>query len=208
MKQIHLFGDSHTTMYAGLNEIKKYNFGGATAYGLMSDHSITRSFQQMQEIVKTLDPGRDLIVFAFGEIDCRILIYFKHMQDSISLLEMIDVVLDRYFSAISYVREKGFEIAVHGIIPAVRQEHPYYLKFYGDEKIRALISFNFNKKLRKRCFEKEIKYFDTYKLPYLLSGEILMIPHSALQSDMAHVNPGAVPISEDFKKWLKESELL
>jgi hypothetical protein len=196
-------------MYIGLNEIKTYHFGPATAYGLMSDHSITHSFQQIKDVIKTLDPGRDLIVFAFGEIDCRMLIYFKHMQDSIGLPEMIDIVLDRYFSAISYIKEMRFEVAVHGIIPAVRQETRYQLKFYGDEKTRVSISFNFNEKLKARCLEEGIKYFDTYKLPYLLSGEILMIPDSVIKAtNDVHINPNAVPIAEDFKKWLKESGLL
>jgi hypothetical protein len=213
MKRIHFFGDSHTTMYNQLakelpNEFTIHFLGASTAYGLISDHSITRSFQQIQEITKDLDPDRDLIMFAFGEIDCRMLIYFKHMQNSIDLLDMIDVVLDRYFPAISSVRKKGFEMAIHGIIPAVRQETAGNLKFYGDEKTRASISFNFNEKLRERCLKEGMKYFDTYKLPYLLEGETLLIPRANLKSDMMHVNPGIVPIVEDFKKWLKESGLL
>jgi hypothetical protein len=208
MKQVHLIGDSHTTMYAELKEIKSYHLGAATAYGLISDHSITQSFQQTHDLLKILDQERDLIVFAFGEIDCRILIYFKHMQSSRGLMELIGVVLDRYFSAISLVQEKGFDVAVHGIIPAVRQKTPYYLKYYGADNVRAAISFHFNEELRELCVEKGIKYFDTYKLPYMLSGEVLMIPAEVMKPDMAHVDPSKVPIAEDFKKWLEESELL
>jgi len=211
MKQIHLFGDSHTTMYNQLSDeidFKIHFLGASTAYGLISDHSFTHSFQQIQEIIKDLDPDRDLIMFAFGEIDCRMLIYFKHMRDSVDLIEVIDLVLDRYFSAISSVKEKGFEMVVHGIIPAVRQETADNLKFYGDEKTRASISFNFNERLKERCLKEGIKYFDTYKLPYLLSGEPPLIPVSVLTPDRMHVNPAVVPIAEDFKKWLKKSGLL
>jgi hypothetical protein len=211
MKRIHLFGDSHTTMYNKLSseiDLTIHFLGAATAYGLISDHSLTRSLQQIQEIMKILDPGRDLIMFAFGEIDCRMLIYFKHMQDLVDLVEMINIVLIRYFCAISFIRVMGFEVAVHGIIPAVRQKTASNLKFYGDEKTRASISFDFNKKLKERCIEEGIRYFDTYKLPYLLEDDPPLIPISILKSDMMHVDPTIVPIVKDFKEWLKESGLL
>jgi hypothetical protein len=206
---IHIIGDSHTIMYKSLEpEIKSIHMGACTAYSLMTEHSFTNSYTTIRKFISGLDNKKDMIIFLFGEIDCRVLIYFKHIKHNIgSIQDMIDIVAYRYLSALLYVAYLGFNIAVHGPIPAVRQGNDYGLEHYADEKTRAWISTNFNITLKNLCEIIGIPYFNSHSLSYL-KGEDGLVPVESMLPDLVHIDPTKVPIVEDFKKWLKELNTL
>ena len=200
---VYLIGDSHTIMYLGMKpEIYPIHFGACTAYSLMTEHSYTNSYKTLKEFLINKNYKEDTIIFGFGEIDCRVLIYFKHIKYNIPIIDMVDIVVYRYMSALDYVEDCGFKVAVHGPIPAVRQGNEYNLEFYADESIRAFISSRFNMRLKDKCSMSAIPYFDCHLLPYLHSGNNL-IPTDNLLNDKVHVDPNKVPIQEDFRQWLK-----
>jgi len=209
---IYLIGDSHTIMYRGIDphEIKPVHFGACTAYSLMTEHSITNSFKNIKKYLleNNIDLS-DVLIFGFGEIDCRVLIYYKHKKYDIDLKDMIDIVVYRYLSAIYYLKEKwfGVKVAVHGPIPAVKQRNEYKLEFYADEFTRASINDYFNIKLRYICNKNNIPYFNTYDFLYL-KGKDGIIPIESLLPDLVHINSDKVPIKDDFKQWLRECKFL
>lgn len=205
---VHLIGDSHTIMYLGMKpEIDPIHFGACTAYSLMCEHSATNSFKTLKEFLSNKSIHRDTIILGFGEIDCRVLIYYKHIKYNTDLNDMVDIVVYRYLSAIHYIKDLGFRIAVHGPVPAVRQGNEYSLEFYANEQVRVWISKQFNMVLRELCINKGIHYFDAHNLPYLRGNDGL-IPKEHLLPDLVHVDPNKVPIVEDFKQWLKVWMLL
>jgi len=201
---VYLIGDSHTIMYLGMKpEIDPIHMGACTAYSLMSEHSFTNSYKIMKKHLSDWNIFKDTVIFGFGEIDCRVLIYYKHIKYGInSIRDMIDIVAYRYLSTLLYTRNLGFKIAVHGPIPAVRQTNEYKLEFYADDQTRAWISSQFNITLRELCMDNGIHYFDAHSLPYL-KGNDGLIPKEHLLPDLVHVDPNKVPIQEDFRQWLK-----
>ena len=201
---VYLIGDSHTIMYLGMKpEIDPIHFGACTAYSLMSEHSFTNSYNTMKKYLSEWNIHKDTVIFGFGEIDCRVLIYFKHIKYKInSIQDMVDIVVYRYMSAIDYVEDLGFKVAVHGPIPAVRQTNEYKLEFYADEQTRVWISSKFNMRLQDKCNMSAIPYFNAHSLPYLRGNDGL-VPKEHLLPDLVHVDPNKVPIQEDFRQWLK-----
>ena len=201
---IHLIGDSHTLMHKGLEpEIMTHHFGACTAYGLLNEHSETKSFQSLHNLIRSeISTLNTVFIFGFGEIDCRVLIFYKHMEYKIDLVYMVQIVVYRYFAAISYVRDLGIEVMVHGPIPAVQQGNEYNLKHYGDNSTRASINLVFNRLLREKCAKEGIMYFDACALPYLM-GPHGLVPKEVLLPDLVHVDPKKVPIADDFGSWVK-----
>jgi hypothetical protein len=188
-----------------------FNFihcGACTAYSLMKPDSLTESFHTLNQLYRGTDPKYDMYIFLFGEIDCRTLIYHKHKKYQIELSEMINIVVNRYFSAITNCRDNhGFEVAIHGIIPAVQQSNEYNVEFYGDNYIRASINYEFN----QRCYDKAIKnripYFNCTFIPGV-RDEHCMVPKTSLLPDLVHIDPQKVHISNHFKMWMVESGFL
>jgi len=200
---VYLIGDSHTIMYLGMKpEIDPIHMGACTAYSLMSEHSQTDSFRTLRNYLDNWDIHKNTVIFGFGEIDCRVLIYYKHIKHSIELNTMVDITIYRYLSAIYYVKDLGFKVAVHGPIRAIRQENEYNLEYYANEQTRAWITAQFNYGLRESCLNRGIHYFDAHGLPYLI-GDDGLVPKEHLLPDLVHVDPNKVPIQEDFRQWLK-----
>lgn len=204
MKKIILVGDSHVLMYAGLVS-PKFDYihcGACTAYSLMATNSKTKSFQTLIELFEKNKPNENRFIFLFGEIDCRFMIYYKHIKFCIPLMYVIDIVVYRYFSMIHYCRDLGFDVAIHGIIPAVHQSNEYSVDPYGDNFIRTTISNEFN----NRCFNKAIKdnipYFNCTYFPYI-KDSTGMVPINSLSSDLVHIDPNKVPIADNFSIWLQ-----
>lgn len=206
---IHLIGDSHTIMYKGLEPfIKTYHFGACTAYSLLNEHSVTDSFKKLNSFVKEKNPYDHCIIFGFGEIDCRVLIYYKMIEYDISMNDMIDIVIYRYLAAVNFVKNKGFNVIIHGNVPAVLQKNDYNLKYYGDLETRASISWRFNKFLQFLCVNNRIPYYDMYyELPQLVDDN-RACKEEFLLPDHVHVDPQKLDVVEKFKTWITKWEIL
>lgn len=197
---LHLIGDSHTLMYKELEpQISTYHFGACTAYSLMNPDSFTRSWHTFQNFLRGHSPDTDTIMLLFGEIDCRVLIYYKHMKVPIELSEMIDIVIFRYFGFVDYLRSLLYNVIIHGIPPAVRQSNEYQMEFYGNNSIRSYISEQFNSKLKKESSKRRIGFFDIY--PAVVDGEG-MTSASICLLDLVHIDPSKFPIASQLQNWL------
>jgi hypothetical protein len=209
MKQVQLIGDSHVLMHAELkSDFFNYTHCGAcTAYSLMDPSSKTNSFKIIKGMYQHNPPDKNNFVFLFGEIDCRVLIYYKHIEHSIPLGDIVDLAVYRYIAAVMYCRDMGYSVGIHGIIPAVRQGNEYSIKHYADENTRAMISQMFNDVCKIKAKREDIPYYDCWGTPGLFGNDGL-IPHDSLLPDKVHVDPAKVHISYGFKVWLKMNNLL
>jgi hypothetical protein len=210
MKQIQLVGDSHVLMHAELKEKGLLNFthcGACTAYSLMDPSSKTGSFKTLKKIYADNPPEKNSFVFLFGEIDCRVLIYFKHIEHDISIKDMVDIAIYRYIAAVTYCRDLGYDVAIHGITPAVRQGNEYNIKHYANEFTRAVINHSFNENCKAKAQKENIPYFDCWNV-FKLMGLDGLVPQDSLLPDLVHVDPKKVDIAYAFKVWLQINNFL
>jgi hypothetical protein len=125
------------------------------------------------------------------------------MEYSMSTSDIIDMAVYRYHAAISFCRDHGYDVGIHGIIPAVRQTNEYGVKHYGDEAVRALINMEFNQKCKRKAEREEIPYFDCFDVPGMMADDGL-VPRDSLLPDMVHIDPKKVHIAFHFIVWLKQ----
>jgi len=205
MKRVHLIGDSHVLMHAELisPEFDFVHCGACTAYSLMNPESATRSFYTLKNMYNESHFENDIFIFLFGEIDCRTLIYHKHKKFNIDLMDMINVVVYRYFSAISYCRDIGFRVGVHGIIPAVQQKNEYNVEFYGEDSIRSQINYEFDSRCHTKAINDGVPYFNCTYIPGMRNDQG-MVPINSLLPDLVHIDPQKVHTSFHFKTWLAQ----
>lgn len=206
MKKIYLIGDSHVLMHRSLEpEVICSHFGACTAYGLMNPDSRTGGLKTLQKFLEEHNPKEVMMIPAFGEIDCRVLIYMKHIQHNAPLDIMVNIVVDRYFWAIDLILENKFDVAIHIPIPAVWQTNEYKLPHYASEEIRGEISTMFTDALKYKCKKRGIAFYDPW---ILLSPNNGVVNRGHLLPDLVHIDPTRVPIAEDFKKWLVRMSLI
>lgn len=110
----------------------------------------------------------DSIVFCLGEIDCRCHIH-KHITNSTTYKHIISNIVDNYFKAIEIIvtvsQIKLRNVCVFNVVPPVKKndvwECPEYPYLGTDEERKKYVLF-FNEKLKEKCVEKNIVYFDVY----------------------------------------------
>ena len=157
---IHTTGDSHS--YHGWSEIIQHHLGPVLCY------SFGKEKLNKCDIRNFNIKDGDSIVFCFGEIDCRCHIH-KHITDTTTYKEIINNIVNNYFEAIelnvftSQIKLKN--ICVYNVVPPIQKyntiENSEY-PFLGTDKERKNYTLYFNKKLKKKCIEKEYIFFDVY----------------------------------------------
>lgn len=157
---IHTIGDSHSQN--GWVTAIKHHIGPLLCY----------SFGK--EKLKRIDIRRfnirdgDTIIFCLGEIDCRCHIH-KHISKTTSYQDIINNIVDNYFEAIelnvSISQIKFKNICVYNVVPPVQkhntEENPKYPYLGTDEERKQYVLY-FNKKLKDKCTEKNMVFFDVY----------------------------------------------
>ncbi len=109
-----------------------------------------------------------VVVFCFGEIDCRCHIY-KHVSESRTYQSIIDDIVKNYFTAIqAHVQKtiaKNLTICVYNVVPPVRKEtveqDPEYPCRGTDNERKSYVLY-FNQKLKEYCEEYRYIFFDIY----------------------------------------------
>jgi len=202
----HLIGDSHVLMHLNLENdfFKTHHFGACTAYGLLTPKSKTKSLTTMLNFTNKIlnrPNNEEKIIFLFGEIDCRVLIYFMHIEYNLSILHATSVCTSRYFGAIEFVYNMGIQVGVHGILPAVLQGNDYKVKHYGDPNTRGSINYTFSKQMEDKCGRFGFPFFDCYQF-YELYDDRKAIKPEYLLPDKVHLDPTKTNLSQKFKEWM------
>ena len=160
-RTIHTFGDSHCVAgWINIPGVKIHHIGPMLA------HSFGNKPNKLHRLRKSGVTNDDVVVFCFGEIDCRCHVK-KHISKERSYESVIDEIVANYLLAIQSKTKllPGLKVCVYNIAPAVHKEtarefsqHPYV---GTDEERRTYVEY-FNACLRQRCPEFGFVFFDIY----------------------------------------------
>ena len=194
---IHVAGDSHTKAFAWTRGCVVHHLGPATAYRLRDPDNSTRSREKLFGVVDRLDPGRDVLLLVFGEIDCRIHIYAQHRKrnGAVSMEALMDEIITRYGSVMEEVRGRGIRFAVLGPPPATRQSNRYGIEFYATPDVHRFIYSEFNSRLRAYCRSHGYAYVDVYSSTVDENG----FAQSRYAADDTHLNNDAARL---VRRWV------
>ncbi len=170
MKNIIAIGDSHVLRFKGHPYFTNhYELIGATAYNMNKEDGKGRvkTFKLLEGVDKN-----SFILFTLGEIDCRVHLVNKYIEDGILA---INECVDNYISFLNNVREKGFkDIIVFAPIAST----PFDVPVGGYPTNGSVIDRNhittlFNQRLKEKCDSMGFVCIDInkylYESPYLPS---------------------------------------
>ena len=189
---IHVIGDSHVAPFRGSMPFLAHHLGAATAYNLIKKDSSTRSNEKLFQIIGKLGK-KDMAMLLFGEIDCRIHIYYQHKKSNgkHSVGELIDRTISNYGEVMAQLKQRGVNFCVHSISPATEVGNEYKYPFYGTPEIRSEINRTFNEKLKSFCDKNGYPFIDIYDRVADKNG--LMLREYA--GDDIHLNKKAVKLA-------------
>lgn len=165
---VHTFGDSHAN---GLHShwgrislpniiIKTNDIGGRLMY--------TFGKQKFDVLnIKNYDVKEgDIVIFCFGEIDCRNHVH-KHITEDLSFQQIIDNLVHYYFEAIEQNVKQYTNITtcVYNVVPPIPKmtlDEGHTFPFLGTDNERKLYTEYMNKKIKEFCEKFNYFYFDIY----------------------------------------------
>ncbi len=188
---VHVIGDSHVIPFRGNMPFLAHHLGAATAYNLIKKDSSTRANEKLFNIVGKLGQ-KDKVILLFGEIDCRIHIYYQHKKSEgkLPIDELIDRTISNYGEVMAQLKQRGVSFCVHSISPATEVGNEYKYPFYGTPGIRSRINRMFNEKLKLFCDKNGYIFIDIYERVADKNG--LMLKEYA--GDDIHLNKKAVKL--------------
>ena len=168
MKTLHTFGDSHASHihshwgYIDIQDVKiKCNhIGGKLMF------TFVKQGLNLLNIKNYAVKEDDVVIFCFGEIDCRNHVH-KHITKEKSYKNVIEEVASSYFNAIreNVSQYNNLKTCVYNVVPPHRyrkesKTHPY--PFLGSDIERREYYLYMNQLLRELCIENNYFYFDIY----------------------------------------------
>ncbi|HDK25969.1 MAG TPA: SGNH/GDSL hydrolase family protein [Candidatus Atribacteria bacterium] len=168
-----------------------------TAYNLKKDKSTTNSNKKLFTIIDKIKRKKDIVMLVFGEIDCRIHIYYQYKKNNekFTITELIDRTISNYGEVLEQLDIMDITFCVYGIPPAAKVGNVYDYPFYASPEMRSKINKEFNKRLKKFCKEKGYKYMDIYSKVVDKNGFIL----EEYAADTVHLNN---KVQKFVKEWL------
>lgn len=161
---VHVIGDSHSLLFNDpLFQI--HYVGPATAYNLISNSSTNHSKQKIYEILKKLPKNKkNILLFVFGEIDCRIHIYKISKERKVSLKNVIRDTATTYINNIKDFNKKfnHIQVVIFNVLPQGEQANYYQVKYYSSRKTRMMITRELNILLEKFCKKNTIPFIKVF----------------------------------------------
>lgn len=163
---IHVFGDSHASDkisgWKDCKDIKSYHLGPILC------HSFGKEKLKRLDISKYNIKDGDIVLFCFGEIDCRCHVH-KHITINITYQDIIKDLISNYIKAIKdnikICKAKLSKVCVYNVVPPVRKDtikqHKRYPHLGTDEERKNYVLY-FNKVLKEECEKNNFIYFDIY----------------------------------------------
>lgn len=186
---VHVVGDSHVVPFRGSMPFLAHHLGATTAYNLNKKNSSTKSNEQLFKVINKLGE-KDLLMLSFGEIDCRIHIYYQHKKSNgkYSIDELIERTVSHYGEVMAQLKERGVNFCVYCVSPATKVGNEYKYPFYGAPEVRSQINRMFNEKLKAFCQSNGYRFIDIYDK--VADKEGLMLKEYS--GDDIHLNKKAV----------------
>jgi tetratricopeptide (TPR) repeat protein len=145
-KSIHVFGDSHRSVFQNLEHVTCHNVGAGTAYNLIATNSTTGAGSKILKIAKHLNPKEDCILLVFGEIDCMEHLYKNAFRTNDNPEHLIESLVHRYTTFAGALTQQGFDMLIYG--PAFSGTA---LNSYGSIRERNWLIHQFNTRLKQAC---------------------------------------------------------
>ncbi len=162
---IHVFGDSHASDkisgWKDCLDIESHYLGPILCY------SFGQEKRKRLDINKYDIKDDDIVLFCFGEIDCRCHVH-KYITPQQDYKEIINQVIHNYILAIKEnirnCKAKLKYVYVYNVVPPVRKESIRQHKKYphlGSDQERQKYVLYFNQKLQEVC-DDNIRFFNIY----------------------------------------------
>lgn len=163
---IHTFGDSHASdKHSGWKDcknIKAHHIGPVLCY------SFGRDKLKKIDISKFGIKNNEIIIFCFGEIDCRCHVH-KYISKKNTYENIIDNIIKEYILAIKInldvLKIKLKNVCIYNVVPPVKKintEENRYYPYLGTDEERKKYVIYFNKCLKEMCLENKWIFFDIY----------------------------------------------
>lgn len=157
---VYVFGNSHSSFFTnstpsrfgeGENKneyFRSFSLGPVIAYNFYEHH-----FPLMIEWINKLPiTGKDYILIAIGEVDCRWHIPKQAELQKRNAIEIVHECIDRFFRSHVHLKEYGYNVISWGGHPSTTSGHndDPSNPVYGDCLFRNKISLEWNNYLREK----------------------------------------------------------
>jgi lysophospholipase L1-like esterase len=160
---IHVIGDSHGKVFRGHRQFIVHHLGASTAHNLIKSSSTTNSNKKLFNLVERIN-SRDVVLLVFGEIDCRIHIYYQYKRNNEkkTIAELIDETISNYGAILNQLHNLNINFIVHGVPPATQVRNEYRYPFYASPEVHCQINALFNESLKTFCKANGYPYIDIH----------------------------------------------
>lgn len=179
--QVHTIGDSHSIAgWESISNIFIHHLGPILAYSFgrdgLSRNNIKNSIGCMNDTVSASRVfsninENDIVIFCFGEIDCRGHVH-KHITPDKSYKVVIDEIITKYFESIdANVRQfNKLHVCVYNVVPSIekektaielQQKHPEW-PFLGTNEERCSYVHYFNMRAGEECAKRNYTFIDLF----------------------------------------------
>jgi hypothetical protein len=221
---IYIIGDSHVSVFSGVDYSKKGLMHMQPEFGLINvnifeqeipyfsaikvgSHTAFNSFNKLHKIeaaIESYNIGKgDYIFICFGQIDVQYHLIPNMVKNENSIEETIDICIESYFKTISYLKINypNINIGVYGP-PATSIGCGPNPKISKEQSIKYnSITLIFNHKLRLKCDENDIMFKQI--------ADKLLLPDGSTDNkyviDDIHLSQNAMPfLLKEFSDIINE----
>ena len=100
-----------------LPQFKSYRLGATLAYNLCKEGTRSKGRERLHAVVSGLTAG-STVMLVFGEIDCRIHLSRRCLQEGRDISGEVNVCADRYCGVVREVAQAGLRTLVWGVVPS------------------------------------------------------------------------------------------
>ena len=191
---IHCIGDSHVYLFSGVDMIagndvlpyfKTYRLGPHTAYNAILRRNL------IERIIMNEVRQGDLIMFCFGEIDCRAHLIKQSELQKKPLKDVVTDCVDRYFKIFEIAKQYGFSLIAWNVPPSSLEDIEYgEYSTYGSCKQRNETTQLFNELLKKRCEKYGVIFLSIFDKLIDTDG----LTNTSYYLDQIHLSQKTMPL--------------
>ena len=192
-RTVYSFGDSHSGIFSLLPQIQRVPLTAPTAFNIFKIGSTSCSREIILSALKNAKKKPTTVILTFGEIDLRMHVFGQSIQQGKPIKDIIDNVVEEYFSMIYKLKSDGYEVVVNGP-HAVGQ-----IQGFPSELMKQLACSYFNFLLCKKCELEQVRYVTLFDKVVDLSS---MMKRDYLFRDSNHLKHPNTLIGAELQKLL------
>ena len=141
VNKILCFGDSHVSLFEGIDLFHVHRVGAATAYNLKNQNSSTQARSKIFNILDSSNSKEAAILLSFGELDIRAHIPKASLNEELSLDEACHQTVDLYINFCREISQKGYKLIIYGPFGSGAHEMTKRAgeRYYASVKVEKLL---------------------------------------------------------------------